>query len=173
MPIRHIAIPRTWCEVKGWVQWEWSFSPVKWKVIMYANITVSLTLVSNKLDGPSPIFSTLAQRNKNWPALKRKFEENVSKLYVNSGNRDSKDSIEQEPISRSSLEFWFYRTTCNQWQWVCLEPVTSCRYHNMVEWRHHFTSEYMQLILGSTSTWHNGFCLYTPIILATVYSGML
>ena len=25
--------------------------------------------------------------------------------------------------------------------WTCLEPVTSCRYHNMVEWRHHFCSD--------------------------------
>ena len=28
---------------------------------------------------------------------------------------------------------------------VCLEPVTSCRYHNIVKWRHHFDPQWISM----------------------------
>ena len=77
----------------------------KRNVIMYANVTVSLTLVSNKLE-PSPFSQPYPNGIKNWTALKCQFEETVPKMSVNSGNRTW-----QVPISRPCLEFPFYGAT--------------------------------------------------------------
>ena len=77
---------------------------------MYVNVTVSLTLVSNKLSGP--FFSTLSQWDKNGSALKFIFEETVPESSVNFENRNSRDSHKnQNPAS--DLNFVFTESQYN------------------------------------------------------------
>ena len=64
-------------------------SLVEWNVIMYLNVKLPLTLVSNKLN--VLFFSTLFQWDKN-VTLKCIFEETMPKLSVNFGNHISQDS---------------------------------------------------------------------------------
>ena len=63
---------------------------VEWNVILYANVTLPLSLVSNKLN--LPFFSTLFQWIKIVTASKCTFEETMPKLSVNFGNHISQDS---------------------------------------------------------------------------------
>ena len=81
---------------------------VQWNVIMYADVTFPLTLVSNKLN--VPFFSTLFQWDKNCNCFQMYFWRNCAKIVSKFENHNS-----QEPISQPGLKVWFYRTTI-QWQ---------------------------------------------------------
>ena len=73
------------------------YTLVQWNVIIYANVTLPLTLVSNKLD--VPFFSTLFQwENKIVTASKCLLEETVPKLSVNVKNRKNHKNQYPSPV---------------------------------------------------------------------------
>ena len=107
------ALIRTWAfNVRKYLCLYYSiYTLIQWNVIMCANVTFPLTLVSK--NWTCHFSQCYFNGIKIGTAFKCIFEEMVLKLSVNFGNRNSQDS--QEPISQPCLEFWFYRTTI-QWQ---------------------------------------------------------
>ena len=67
---------------------------MQWNAIIYANVTLPLTLVSNKLN--VPFFSTLLNEIEIVTAFKYIFEETMPKLSVIFGNHISQDSYKNQ-----------------------------------------------------------------------------
>ena len=135
-----------------------------WNVIMYANVTFPLTLVSNKVNVP---FFCYFIGVKIGTAFKCIFEETLPKLSVNFGNHNSQDS-HKNPV----LNFSFTEPQCSDKCWsklplkchifaignihrrYCITSMiirfmllvglfgTSYHvlYHNKTKWCHHCTS---------------------------------
>ena len=142
---------------------------VQRNIIMYAYVTLPLTLVSNtRTYHFSPRYFNGI---KIVTAFKCTFEETMSKLSVNFGNHISQDSHKNQypcPVCNFGFTASHYSENC--WSnlplkcrifligntqrkycitcaiirfmfWlVCLEPATTCWYWSIIKWRHHCTS---------------------------------
>ena len=84
----------------------------QWNVIMYADVTLPLTLVSNKLN--VPFFSMLFQWDQNCNCFQVHFLRNYAKI-VSKCWKSYLTRLAHEPLSWSRLQFWFYLTTIH-WQ---------------------------------------------------------
>ena len=93
-----------------------------------ANVTVSLTLVSNKLN--IPIFLYVFPMGLKWNCWKCLFEETVPNLSVNFGKHDSQDSHNNNIMPLSSISvLWNHNTAANVDQ-ICCQSALSLPLEN-------------------------------------------
>ena len=142
----------------------------QWNIMIHANITLPLTLLSNKLN--VPFFSTLFQWDKKCNCFEVYFWRNnpkiVSKFWKSHLTSHKALTRTNVPVPSVISVLLNHKTVTNvdqslpmKWHiflignthrsnacaiiwfmvWlVCLEPVTTCRYDSMIKWRHHCTS---------------------------------
>ena len=146
------------------------YTLVQWNVIMYANVTLPLTLVSNKLN--VPFFSALFQYDLSCNCFQVHIWRNHAKI-VNKFSKLYLTRLSQEPISRSSLQFRFHCTTM-QWQMLplrchiflignthrryCITCMRDRPIHALIGlwrrhwWRHLIILLYQQVVTGFKQT---------------------